>query len=90
MKNKQKQLRIKETSDKQNKETRMSNYNDGKNLPHKVIFEELVTERIDEIIALTNKINFEDLIHYLKRNITTKTFENFENGIKLFSKIKMW
>ena len=64
--------------------------NDGKNLPHKVIFEELVTERIDEIIALTNKINFEDLIHYLKRNITTKTFENFENGIKLFSKIKMW
>ena len=35
--------------------------NDGKNLLHKEIFEEIVKERFNEIIELTNEKNSDDL-----------------------------
>ena len=43
-----------------------TNKND-KNLSHKEIFDELVKERFDEIIELTNEINHDDLILLKKK-----------------------
>ena len=61
---------------------------DSKNLFHKEIFEELVKERFDEIIELTDETNFDDLMYHFKRNTAKKRFNDFENEIKLFEKIK--
>ena len=55
---------------------------------YKEIFQELVKERFDEIKPLADKINHNDLIYYFKGNTARKRFDDFNNGIKLFGKIK--
>ena len=49
---------------------------------------ELVKKRFDKILELTNEISQNDLIYYFKGNSTSKTFDDFNNGIKRFEKIK--
>ena len=61
---------------------------DDENLSHKEIFEELVRERFDEIRELTNEANLDGLIYYLKGNTARKIFDDFDNRIKHFGKIK--
>ena len=56
---------------------------DSKILFRKEIFEELVKERFDEIIELTNETNFDDLIYHFKGNTARKRFNDFKNEIKL-------
>ena len=51
------------------------------------IFEEL-NARFDEIKELTNEINQNDLMYYFKSNTSRKRFDDFNNGIELFKKIK--
>ena len=51
------------------------------------IFEEL-NERFDEIKELTNEINQNDLMYYFKSNTSRQRFDDFNNGIELFKKIK--
>ena len=50
--------------------------------------EEIVKKRFDEIKELTNEINQNDLTYYFKGNTARKRFDDFNNGIKLFEKIK--
>ena len=54
----------------------------------KKIFEELVKERFDEIKELNDEINQHDLIYYFKGNTARKRFDDFNNGMELFKKIK--
>ena len=49
---------------------------------------ELVKKRFDKIFELTNEISQNDLIYYFKGNSTSKTFDDFNNSIKHFEKIK--
>ena len=42
----------------------------------------------DEIIELTDEINLDDLIYYFRKESSRKRFDEFENGINLFEKIK--
>ena len=69
----------------QNERQEVLIHKDGKNLSHKEIFEEIVRGRFDEIIELTNETNFNDLIYYFKGR---KRFDDFENRITFFQKIK--
>ena len=62
--------------------------NDGKKLSHKEIFQELFRERFDEILELTDEKKMDNLIYYFKDDISRKSFDEFENGIQLFEKIK--
>ena len=55
---------------------------------YKEIFEELVKKSFDEIKELTNETNKNDLIYYFKSNNAKQNFDDFNNGIKLFEKIK--
>ena len=55
---------------------------------YKKIFEELVKERFDEIKGLTDEINQNDLTYYFKGNTFRKRFDEFNNGVELFKKIK--
>ena len=55
---------------------------------YKEIFDKLIEERFDEIKELTDEINDNDLIYYFKNNTAPKDFNDFENGIELFRKIK--
>ena len=66
----------------------LTNKDDDHEDNYKEIFEQLVKERFDEIKELTNEINQNDLINYFKGNAARKTFDDFNNGIKLFEKIK--
>ena len=55
------------------------------------IFEKLLKkERFDEIIELTNEMNQNDLTYffYFEGNTATERFNDFNNGIELFKKIK--
>ena len=45
-------------------------------------------EWFDEIIELTEEINLDDLIYYFRKESSRKRFDEFENGINLFEKIK--
>lgn len=45
-------------------------------------------EWFDEIIELTDQINLDDLIYYFRKESSRKRFDEFENGINLFEKIK--
>ena len=54
----------------------------------KEIFKELVKEIFDKMIELTDEINENDLVYYFKGNSTRKRFYDFNNGIKLFEKIR--
>lgn len=45
-------------------------------------------EWFDEIIELTDEINLDDLIYYFRKESSRKRFDEFENGINLFEKIK--
>ena len=60
--------------------------NNVKNDSHEEIFENLVKERFYEIIDLTNKANFDDLIYYFKGDSSRNN--DFKNRIKLFKKMK--
>ena len=51
---------------------------------HKEIFQELVKERLDEIIELTDEINQNDSTYYFKGNTFRNKFDDFNNGIELF------
>ena len=66
--------------------------NDGHENDHKdnykKIFEELLKERFDEIKELTNEVKQNNLIYYFKGNTARKRFDNFNNSIELFKKIK--
>ena len=53
----------------------------------KKIFEKLV-ERFGEIKELSSDINQNDSIYYFKSNTSRKEFDDFNNGIELFKKIK--
>ena len=55
---------------------------------YKKIFQELVKKRFDEIKELTYEINQNDLIRYFKCNAVRKRFDDFNNGIEFFKKIK--
>ena len=55
---------------------------------YKQIIEELVQERFDEIKELTVEVNHNGLIYYFKGNTARKTFDDSNNGIELFRKIK--
>ena len=52
------------------------------------MFNKRVDERKDEIIELTEKINFDDLTNYYKGNWAPQKFDNFDNAFILFDKIK--
>ena len=56
-------------------------------LEQKEIFNKLVNERKDKI-ELTEKINLDDLTYYCKDNSAPQKFDNFDNGVTLFDKIK--
>lgn len=45
-------------------------------------------EWFDEIIELTDEINLDDLIYCFRKESSRKRFDEFENGINLFEKIK--
>ena len=45
-------------------------------------------EWFDEIIELTDEINLDDSIYYFRKESSRKRFDEFENGINLFEKIK--
>ena len=62
--------------------------NDHKSI-YKEVFDKLVKERFDKIIELNNEINQNDLVYYLKDNVRRR-FDDFNNGIKLFWKNKIW
>ena len=55
---------------------------------YKEVFEELVTERFDEIKELTDEIDHDDLIYYFTGNTAIKIFDHFNNGMELFRKIQ--
>ena len=61
----------------------LTNKDDHEN-NYKIIFEELVKERFDEIKELTNEKNLHDLIYYFNGNTARKRFDHFNNGIELF------
>ena len=65
----------------------ITNDDDNKNLSFKEIFEELVKKKLTGITKLNNETNFNDFKHNGK-NMSKKTFDGFENRIKLFEKIK--
>ena len=48
----------------------------------------LVKERFDEIKELNDEINENDLTYYFKGNTARKRFDDFNNSIELFKKIK--
>ena len=50
------------------------------------LFEELDKERFDKIKELTNGINQNCLIYYLKGNTFRKRFDDSSNGIEFFKK----
>ena len=54
----------------------------------KKIFEELVKEKFDEIKELSNEINQNELIYCFKGNTVRRRFDDFNNGIELFEKVK--
>ena len=56
---------------------------------YKEIFEELLKkERFDETIELTNEMNQNDLTYFFYFEGNTQWFNDFNNGIELFEKIK--
>ena len=65
-----------------------SNPDDDHKDNYKKTFEQLVKERFDEIKELTDEINQNDLIYYFKSNTSRKRFDDFNNCIELFKKIK--
>ena len=64
----------------------LTNKDDDHKGNYKKMFEKLVKERFDEIIELTNEMNQNDLIYYLKGNTARKRFDDFNNDIKLLKK----
>ena len=52
--------------------------NKTKNLSPKGIFEELIKGRFGEVIELTDKTNFDDLIYYVQGYTDRKRFDEFE------------
>ena len=60
---------------------------DNKN-NYKNIFGELVKEWFDEIKESPNEINQNNLTYYFEGNTARKRFDDFNNGIKLFEKLK--
>ena len=60
----------------------------GKRTNLKNWFKELVKEIFGKIIELTDEINENNLVYFFKDNSTRKRFDNFNNGIKLFRKIR--
>ena len=61
---------------------------DGDKDNYKEIFEELVKEGFDEIKELTDEINHNDLIYYLKSNSARTRFDDYNDGKELFRKIQ--
>ena len=57
-------------------------------LKQKEIFNKLVDERKYKIIELSEKINLDDLAYYYKDNSAPQKFDNFDNGVISFDKIK--
>ena len=54
----------------------------------KEIFEKLIEEKFDEIKELTDKINQNDLAYCFKGNTFRKRFNDFDDGIELFKKMR--
>ena len=50
--------------------------------------DKIIKEKLDEIQELTDESNHNVLIHYFKNNTATKDFNDLENGVKRFRKIK--
>ena len=53
---------------------------------YKKIVIELVNERFDKIKELTDEINHDNLLYHFKGNTAGKRFDDFNNGMELFSK----
>ena len=64
----------------------LTNKDDDHKENYKKMIEKLVKERFDEIIELTDEMNQNDLIYYLKGNTARKRFDDFNNDIKLLKK----
>ena len=56
---------------------------DAHKVNYQKMYDELVKERLDETKELTNKVNQNDLMSYVKANIARKRFDGFNNGIEL-------
>ena len=55
------------------------------------IFNKLIDKRRDEILELTEKINYEDLMYHFKiKNICENSFNDFDNVFKFFKNDKRW
>ena len=54
----------------------------------KEIFNQLVDERLDEIIDIDEKVNTGDLIYKYKGHTADATFNEFDNGFSLLDKIR--
>ena len=65
----------------------LTNKNNHKSI-YKEIFDKLVKEKLDEIKELIYKIENDNLIYYFKNNTAKIHFNDFDNGIELFRKIK--
>ena len=95
MKNKQKQLKSKEKTNRcycklkqgKNLVAITNKYDDHKD-HYQETFEELVKERFDKIKELTNGKNENDLTFYFKGNTARERYDDYNNAIKLFEKIK--
>ena len=64
----------------------LSNNDDDHKGSYKKMFEKQVKEIFDELIELTDELNRNDLIYYLKDNTARKRFDDFNNDRKLFKK----
>ena len=55
---------------------------------YKETFDEIVKEILDEIKELIDEISLNDLTYYFKSNTARKRFNDLNNSIELFKKIK--
>ena len=73
-----------------NQNKRLEEVSTNKDDDHKdkEIFNELVKERFAKIIELTDEINQNDLVYYFKGSSARKRFDDFNNGVNHFEKIR--
>ena len=78
------QLKIKT----KNQHLRKDDHEDNHKYIYKETFDELVQERFDKIKELIDEISLNYLKYYFECNTATKIFDDLNNSIELFKKIK--
>ena len=53
------------------------------------MFNELVNERIKEILELNEKVNYDDLIYRYKGNTSDEKFNTYDNAFSLLDNITL-